>query len=349
MSNPRDLADRAEPRRKNRAGPARLIRSPFAEAVVAYARERGVELLGAGTSFVVGGETTPDEVRRLVDRAAKLLSDPLLGLHVAEYAEHGRFGVVEYAARSAATLRGALEQLVRHGRLINPEVRFAIEPAPSGARFSHRIAGEPLALGRHGNEFTIAVLLTQSRRLARREVAPRRVWLAHAAPPERALVERFFGTPEVVFGAADNAILFGDDVLDMPVASADPGLLSVLQAYARTLAPEEPGADDLASRVRSRMRAAFTGGQAPAVEPIAAALRMSARTLQRRLTDEGTSFAALLDEERCALAQQHVAEGTLPLGEVAYLLGYSDPRAFARAFRRWTGKSPGAYRSTSSG
>jgi AraC-like DNA-binding protein len=77
---------------------------------------------------------------------------------------------------------------------------------------------------------------------------------------------------------------------------------------------------------------------------VAAALHMSERTLQRHLGAEGSSFATLLDEERSTLARRHVAEGSLPLGELAWLLGYSDLRALGRAFKRWTGTSPSAFR-----
>ncbi|HWO08502.1 MAG TPA: helix-turn-helix transcriptional regulator, partial [Polyangiaceae bacterium] len=77
---------------------------------------------------------------------------------------------------------------------------------------------------------------------------------------------------------------------------------------------------------------------------IARRLGLGERTLQRRLRDEGTSFAALLDEARAELARSYLGDSKLAIFEVAYLLGYSEPSAFNRAFRRWTGKSPREYR-----
>ena len=83
---------------------------------------------------------------------------------------------------------------------------------------------------------------------------------------------------------------------------------------------------------------------APTLQTAAAHLRTSPRTLKRRLQEEGTTFQDLLDSVRCDLAKRYLEEPRLALGEVSFLLGFSEPSAFHRAFKRWTGKTPLAYR-----
>ena len=79
-------------------------------------------------------------------------------------------------------------------------------------------------------------------------------------------------------------------------------------------------------------------------DTIARAVYMSARTLQRKLVDEGTSFTKLLDGVRCELAEHYIVDRSLNFNEISYLLGFSEPSAFSRAFKRWTGHSPTGYR-----
>jgi AraC-like DNA-binding protein len=132
-------------------------------------------------------------------------------------------------------------------------------------------------------------------------------------------------------------------VLDLPLPAADPTLRQVLESYARHLAAQLPEASSLAGRVRSVLHAALHGGR-PDLASVAKALHVSARTLQRRLSEEGTSHQRLLDEERERLAREYVGSSSLSLQEIAFMLGFSDQAAFHRAFVRWTGQTPGRLR-----
>ncbi|MEE9265906.1 MAG: helix-turn-helix transcriptional regulator, partial [Gammaproteobacteria bacterium] len=103
-----------------------------------------------------------------------------------------------------------------------------------------------------------------------------------------------------------------------------------------------------AMQVRARLTEQLSSGHATQ-NSVADALHMSLRTLQRRLNDEGTSYKGLLDETRRELAAHYMAETHRSINEITYLLGFSEPSNFSRAFRRWTGKSPSAYRAQSPG
>lgn len=104
-----------------------------------------------------------------------------------------------------------------------------------------------------------------------------------------------------------------------------------------------PVADDLTFRVRSLLTGSLRGNAAPSQSAVARRLAMSERMLQRRLRDAGTSFVEVLGEVRRELAHAYLSEG-MGSGEVAFLLGYSEQSAFHRAFRRWSGQTPEAFR-----
>ena len=90
----------------------------------------------------------------------------------------------------------------------------------------------------------------------------------------------------------------------------------------------------------------FLAGQKPRLEDVALEMRVSSRTLQRRLLEEGITFHSLVEEARREMAQHYLRQPSLELNETAYLLGYEDPNSFIRAFHRWEGTSPGEWRST---
>jgi AraC-like DNA-binding protein len=121
-----------------------------------------------------------------------------------------------------------------------------------------------------------------------------------------------------------------------------PDLLSDEQASVAS-APDEERAEILA-RVRASLGKALESGAAPTLEGISAMMRMSARTLQRRLQESGVRFSELLDNARSDAARKLLADDDATVNEIAYKVGYAQPRAFLRAFKRWTGETPRRYR-----
>jgi len=103
-----------------------------------------------------------------------------------------------------------------------------------------------------------------------------------------------------------------------------------------------PSPNALAATVAAKIEAALPGDVS--ADAIANALKMSARTLQRRLEDEGRSYSSVLDEVRATVAKKLLANPSLALAEIAFRVGFSDLATFSRAFKRWTGAPPGTYR-----
>lgn len=153
---------------------------------------------------------------------------------------------------------------------------------------------------------------------------------------------RVFGCP-VVFGAAETELLISRAVLELPNPHADAPLLEVLSRHVEPLLESLPPPGALLARVSSAI-ARRIATELPTLATTAAAVRMPERTLQRWLADEGVTHSALVDEVRRNLALQYLADADVSVTEIAYRLQFADPAAFYRAFKRWTGESPIAYR-----
>jgi AraC-like DNA-binding protein len=146
------------------------------------------------------------------------------------------------------------------------------------------------------------------------------------------------------FGARDVALVVPGEVWRRTTRARDPGLFAVLDDHARALLARAPSAeDDLVERVRAAVATELTG-RAPSLASVARRLGTSARSLQRRLENERTSFAQVVDHVRRERAEAALQAPDVAIGEVSWLLGFSDQSAFARAFRRWTGQSPARWR-----
>ena len=147
----------------------------------------------------------------------------------------------------------------------------------------------------------------------------------------------------VTSGAAWNGVSISRDVWCLPLRRRDGVLRSVLERQADQTLAQEPEPGDPVAEVR-RVLAWKIGNGGTRIEAVARQLATSPRTLQRRLAAGGVSFQELLDDVRKQAAGQHVAHSAMSIGEIAYLLGYSEPAPFHRAFKRWYGETPQAFR-----
>jgi AraC-like DNA-binding protein len=176
-----------------------------------------------------------------------------------------------------------------------------------------------------------------------RPLAPTRAWFAHPRPRELGPLVEALGTDAIEFDRERNGMALPKSVLDAPLSTHDPALLELLDHQAEEALKLRASPSRFLGQVRQQIRDALADG-VPSLEVAARTLGMSARTLQRRLADENSSYLDLVDEVRQELGRRWVTEGARPLGEVAFLLGYSELSAFLRAFKRWTGVSASEYR-----
>ncbi|MDB4934668.1 MAG: Transcriptional regulator, AraC family [Labilithrix sp.] len=325
--------------------------SALAPALLRWVAAKGADasLLAAqiGTDDVTGASdelaVTPSGLAALLRASSELLADPHLALRLPSEVPLRRYDPVTLAARASRTPRDVLALVERYAPLVFPqlEARLVDDANAGEIRFSARVAGHARGLGHHVDEYVLAVVLGHLRRPEAR-VTPLRVWMTSARPPALAPLYAAVATHEITFGAEDTGIALAIDVADRELPGADPLLLATGQHLASAALASTPRAGAFAEVVAARIERILPGEVG--TEALAAALHMSARTLQRRLDDEGTRFSDVLDAVRERIARRLVRDRTIALTEVGYRVGFSDAATFSRAFKRWTGMPPGAFR-----
>jgi AraC-like DNA-binding protein len=284
----------------------------------------------------------------LWEEAARAAQDSAFGLHAAEGLRPGVFDVLDYVVRAAPTVRASLERLARYNRLVHDAAVFTISDKPGGiVRVEHGLSRPGVVQSRHAAEFTMASLVVIGAQMSGAPLAPVAVELRHAPPDAGARAEhlRLFGVGPR-YGRAANALELSGDDAARPVLNADPLLSRIVVRNAEALLAERPAAAETAAGKVRRILSGLLGDDESGVSlaAVAARLHMSERSLQRRLADEGLTFDAILDELRRELALRYLADEKVAIAEIAYLLGYSEPSAFHRAFKRWMGTTPAEAR-----
>ncbi len=277
-------------------------------------------------------------------RASRATGDADLGLHVAETLQPGAFDVLDYAVRSSATLGDSWQCMLRYHRFFHDAALLQLEIEQDLVHLSHVLPANVPAIHRPIADFVIAGWLLTSRQSSGIDFPVREACFRHPKPKDVAEYRRIFRGP-VHFGTSHNRFTVPRALLETPLIKSDPGLTAVLSRHVDEVMARLPADHSLTSRVRALLGSELGGG-GPSAAAIARKLRMSTRTLHRRLAEENSSYQAILEALRKDLAVRHLAEPRVALAEVAFLLGFSEPSAFHRAFKRWTGTTPAEYRRT---
>ncbi|MEM7269159.1 MAG: AraC family transcriptional regulator ligand-binding domain-containing protein [Pseudomonadota bacterium] len=275
--------------------------------------------------------------------AAEILSeDPAVGLHSGAGFGVDQLGSVSMPFVFADTLRAALKTLPRLLALVVQGVPISVDEDRDGSSFRYRSPGT----FRHGVDAMFAAILAIARQTTRTEgLRPVHVHFQSARPPNIAPYVEFFGV-EPVWEQVTSELRFGAGDLDRPLRGADPSAAILLEAAARETHRAAPAGDDHTLRAIDRALETLIPRGEVTVAAMAAELHISARTLQRRLQEAGTSFRERRDKVLQREATRLLARRELSLDEVAERLGFSTRPAFSRAYRRWTGRSPSEARRT---
>jgi AraC-like DNA-binding protein len=274
------------------------------------------------------------------DRAAHRIADDCLGMHVAETVRADSFGILSYLGITSATLGDALRRILAHFRLLSDASGYQLSVGDNVATVIATHDDVATAPIRQRSEFTVAVLHCYARECIGDSWRLIEAFFEHEAPADTEYHRRLFACP-VRFGAPRMGFRFDRHLLDSSLRTSDASLADLLEGYARLLesssSPPRSFAEHVREHVLARPRAAGS------IKTVARELAMSPRTLQRRLRDEGTSIKEIIDGARHDLATRLLSTRG-EIAEIAYLLGFSDTAAFHRAFKRWTGMTPCAYR-----
>lgn len=267
--------------------------------------------------------------------------DPALQLTAPATLPFGAYRVIDYIVAASATVGEGIECFARFFGLIAEAVTLSVarEHGDFGLCLT---TAEGRAVPPVYVDYTFAALVSRIRMRIRPGLQVLRVELRQPEPANAAPYTELFRAP-VRFGAPADRLCFSAGEWSAPTESADAALARLLEEHARVLARRVP---DATSGFRDEVQKAIAaapgdGGSAP---DVARALNVSVRTLQRKLVASGTTFRKVSDTVRRRLAEGYLADPAVSIAEVAFMLGFSDQSSFNRAFRRWTGESPGRWR-----
>lgn len=273
---------------------------------------------------------------RWLRKAAQVLSDPLIGLHVGQGISARHLGVLGSVLLACGNVDTALQRLERYLRLV-----FDVIP------MSRRVGDDRFDLVWDLNQYQPGSLVSETgmvaivqfcRSIVRGKANPIQVDFNHAGPADSKPYSDFFGCP-VRFDQPEALLRFPIKLLEQPLKSPDPELVALLEQHADRLLAGFPQGGETVSGLRNAIARSLREGE-PDIGQICTQLHLSSRTLQRRLGEAGTNFRRELNLIRYELAQSYLRDPRLQITEIAMLLGYSEHSAFTRAFKKWDGRSP---------
>jgi AraC-like DNA-binding protein len=330
----------------------------FARGLLDFAVRKGADRQALLSRSRIAATSLEDQDARipfanyiaLMRAGQDLTGDRALGLHYGEGVDIAEVSVIGLIGQASETMTEAFRQLNRFVRLI-----VETENEGGGDRFGIRADAAGLWMvdnRKNPNDFPE---LTESA-LAQLVCGPRRfddtpfvkaVHFTHQAPPHADEYTRVFRAP-VVFGSDRNGLLIDATWASHKVARLPRYAFGVLTEHADALLKALESSKSMRGRVESLLMPVLHTGNA-SMDAVASQLGVSRQTLFRKLKAEGVTFAAVLDELRHRMAADYLGARKVSVNETAYLVGFSEPAAFSRAFKRWTGCSPGAMRAAPSG
>lgn len=325
--------------------PTHLARLPL--ILLHYAKQQGLDhdTLMAKSGLPEDLLTKPDSrvstrsMLRLWRAVIDEIDDPVLGLHVARQPSLRDFGLVGYAMCCSNNLHDALHRLARYQRILSEAVRFTLDDDDETCVLTW-ISHPSLLAIRHPVESSMTLLIRAARELTGVDLRPVRVELPTPPPANPGAYKAEFQC-DTAFACDSASITWSSQQMDLPTPGADATLAGYLDQLA-TIAVEPIDAehDSTTTAVRRALWSMLPRGR-PNIWRIARELGVSVRTLQRRLGEEGSTFSGVLDDLRRDVTHELLAEGSQPVADISFLLGYSEPSAFHRAYRRWLDDPPG--------
>jgi AraC-like DNA-binding protein len=317
---------------------ARFI-PPFAQVLSTY-ESFDAESLRKLRAIDPGGRISTAVANDLAVRQVAVTGDSDLGLKAARAMPLGGAGALDYAIQSAATVRQSVIVAHRYIRAYSDVLNVHVAGDDSRALITLEMS---IAAPRAILDFTMSAWFANHIRQPLAGARGLECWFSHPRPANTTEYERSFAGAALRFGAPSYGFAFDHEYLEAPLPCADPAVHALLCGHVQLTLDHAAERPTLTSRVREVTSRELLEG-APSIFTVARQLRMSPRTLARRLEREGTTFSAVFDSLRQELAVSYVARRDLAFSDIAFRLRFAHVEGFYRAFRRWTGRTPLTYR-----
>lgn len=271
--------------------------------------------------------------------AVEHTQDDAFGIYFAQQFQPTALHGLGFSWLSSDTLKDALVRLVRYYRLITSAGEIIFEPDSNGYFLWHKIPAAKGVAAPASLDAALAMFVQMCRITKDEHFCPTRVEL-QSNPENKKPFEQFFRCP-IGYDAMENRLFFDLKTLEAPLPGANPALarandqvvIDYLQHHDKS---------DIVSQIRANIIEALPSGT-PSQPNIAAQVNLSTRSMQRKLKESHTSFKAIVEDTRKELALAYLKDGMKSIGEVTYMLGFTEPSNFTRSFKKWTGLTPADY------
>jgi AraC-like DNA-binding protein len=291
-----------------------------------------------------GARIPLSKMTRLWDLAVYMTDDQQFGLKAGVRVEPSDFYVLGHAWLASATLKGGLERLCRYAHVLSTAITRAEVVEEDGmVVFVESFPDPEIVINRTADEAGIVAFFKLCEIIKRDRVRPIRAELIFPADTARNYLEEFLDCP-VTYGNEREKFYFSRDVFEEPLPGYIPDVLDSTSRIAEHYL-ESLDQSKVATEVRRLLVQMLPSGKSDQ-DTVANRLYRSTSTLQRQLSAEGTSYRDILETTRRGLAEKYLKDGDYSQAEIAYMVGFSDQSNFARAFKRWTGMSPGQFQKT---
>ncbi len=262
------------------------------------------------------------------------------GLLLGQHGNLSSLGLIGYLARQSEDVLAALTIITRFTHLHVRGASITIEHDQTTAFFGYSIYNTGIEGREQFEDGAAAICFNIMKQLCGPQWTPASVAFAHKKPPDAKPHQRFFRAP-LSFDAEQSGVLFPSAYLRQRLTGTDTELRAFLAKQVAVL--EQQHRDDFVGKIRQALHYSLLSKRASATD-IARIISVHPRSLQRRLAAHNTSFKQLRNEVSCEMARQLLEDTDREIGQIAFTLGYADASAFTRAFRRWTGLTPGNWR-----
>ncbi|MBI9051076.1 MAG: AraC family transcriptional regulator [Anaerolineaceae bacterium] len=278
------------------------------------------------------------------EEAIKRTRDEYFGLHMGEYAEPGSWSILGYMMMNCKNLGQAFEKAGRYSRIIGNLIEATGVFQFNKVKVVFFTPPHAPKMTRHCYESTLSSTVRMLHTLTGKDIRPVQVGFSYPEPTDSSEYDRVFGCL-VLFNQKETFMTLDIKIAKIPVLLSNPALLEHFESYAQEFITKMEHTDEY-TRAVMRIILANLDDEKLSIKEIAKEMAVSVRTLQKRLEEEGVVFSELLRSVRAKLAKQYLTEN-YTVEQITYLLGFSEPSVFRKAFKKWAGMTPREFRERS--